>query len=140
LLRVLHPTFESASELKTWLRSEDIEAITATENWPTAETRSLWIQFQNNYAPSSDKVWKKTVIDCPVVWFAGIDKPAPNMPVRVELGEDGHLSLFSPAMEPLGHLDGLFPVISTGFIRGRSLEDAGKLRVEYFGPVDFSRT
>jgi hypothetical protein len=127
-------TFENATELARWLCSEEITVLTDNPDWPTRETRNLWLEFQQSYSPTINKIWTKQTLDCQVNWNEGIQNAAPNQPFRIEIGESDSLLVMSPAMEPLGQLVGSFTGTSIGLVRGRSLGVGDELRLEYFGP------
>lgn len=131
-------TFENAHELKAWLHSEEIVALTANTEWPTVETRNLWLEFQQGYSPASNRVWKKWVLDCPVDWNEGVLAPEVDRSFRIHRSVDGILQVLSPSMETLGQLTGTFVEIPIGLIRGKSLGTDDVLRIEYFGPLELS--
>ncbi|MFX8389443.1 hypothetical protein ABTL55_19465, partial [Acinetobacter baumannii] len=38
-------TFQTGQELRQWLNSEAVAAWSAQPNWPTAETKAMWMDF-----------------------------------------------------------------------------------------------
>jgi hypothetical protein len=45
-------TFTTASELRAWLKSPVVSAVSAQPDWPTADTRELWLDFIEGFIPA----------------------------------------------------------------------------------------
>ena len=89
-------TFATAAELRVWLRSPDVAAWSAQPNWPTAETRTMWLEFTQGFVPVDNRTWSRRDYVGAVQWF---DAPAPpGSPVGLHhkdgqplvLAPDGH--------------------------------------------------
>ena len=44
-------TFSNAFELQQWLESEAVKALSAQPDWPTPETKPMWIEFVASFVP-----------------------------------------------------------------------------------------
>ena len=67
-------TFTSGAELRAWLRSPDVAAWSAQPGWPTAETRTMWLEFTQEFAPVDNRTWARRDYLGNVQWF---EPPAP---------------------------------------------------------------
>lgn len=73
-------TFTTGAELRAWLRSPGLAAWSAQPEWPTSETRGMWLEFIQEFAPSDNRTWARRDYLGNVQWFAA---PAPpGTPVR----------------------------------------------------------
>ncbi|PNA34534.1 hypothetical protein, partial [Pseudomonas sp. MPR-AND1A] len=52
-------TFTNAAELRAWLRTPGIAAWSVQPNWPSAETRAMWLEFIQEFAPSGNRTWAR---------------------------------------------------------------------------------
>jgi hypothetical protein len=60
------PSFVTPKEMRAWVASEDIEALSEWDDWPTYETAALWKRFRQNVLsekPESwnDQTWTRTL-------------------------------------------------------------------------------
>ena len=53
----LDPVFLDNAELVRWLASNEVAALTATDEWPTAETASIWKQFRGDMLRGNTDRW-----------------------------------------------------------------------------------
>ena len=49
-------TFQTAQELRDWLGSEDLAAWSVRPDWPTAETRTMWVAFAQTFTPRANRI------------------------------------------------------------------------------------
>lgn len=50
-------TFQTAQALRHWLDSGELVAWTVQPDWPTPETRAMWIEFAQSFTPRVNRVW-----------------------------------------------------------------------------------
>jgi hypothetical protein len=131
-------TFDNAHELKAWLHSEEVVALTGIAEWPTVETRRLWLEFWRGYLPESNRVWKKQVLYSKVVWNEGVQVPLIGEALRIQDIGGGRFQVASPSLEVLGQLIGSYAGLPIGLLRGTSIGLGDVLSIEYFGPLELS--
>lgn len=83
----LNPVFVDSAGLVEWLGSNEVAALTDTDEWPTPETAEIWKQFRNDMLRSgaqkwSDREWRRNVN--PDTYESD---PAPDRPYRVEIDD-----------------------------------------------------
>lgn len=95
--------FQSAAELGSWLKSEQVEKLTAATNWPSAETSETWKAFRASYAPSGSQTWKKSSAKVDTSWHR--TQPCKGSPVHlVDDPKDARTLVLSPDLELMGTL------------------------------------
>lgn len=67
-------TFATGQELRNWLRSPEVAAFATQPDWTTLETRSLWLDFVQEFAPPADRTWSERTYLANVNWTTA---PAP---------------------------------------------------------------
>jgi hypothetical protein len=50
-------TFTTGQELRQWLNSEAVAAWSARPDWPTFETKPIWIEFAQSFTPTEKRTW-----------------------------------------------------------------------------------
>ncbi len=65
--------FTTQNELREWLQSPIVVALTAIPDWPSIETRTMWLDFARQFTPREDRIWTEREISgrCSVVWRPG---------------------------------------------------------------------
>lgn len=126
-------TFDSGQALRNWLRSPEVAAVAAQPNWPTPETRSLWLEFAQEFAPRADRTWAERTYLANVNWTTA--PPPPGSPVCLHHW-NGQPLVLSP--EGLSH--GLLPYALNearrGLLRATVAAQGGQLDLLYLGPDD----
>lgn len=51
------PRFTTPSEMRAWLASDEVAALSEWEDWPTAETAALWQRFRQNSLQDDVEAW-----------------------------------------------------------------------------------
>ena len=74
--------FSSTLELRLWLYSEQIAALTEQGNWPTLETADIWRGFRESFSPVTSHAWSEHRFTAQVAWQGG-GAPAGSQPVRL---------------------------------------------------------
>jgi hypothetical protein len=96
--------FSSAFELRVWLDSEKVVALTAQGHWPTPETANIWRTFRESFAPATSSAWSEYRFNARVFWRDG-KPPSAGQPVQVYSDpETGDPLVLSESAELLGQL------------------------------------
>ena len=127
-------TFESGQELRQWLASKDVVARSALADWPTVETKAMWIDFLQSFKRSDNRTWadrrysanRSVARRCA---SAGHSRPNPRFSGRARvLAADG---------APLGTLKGGVNPERIGLARAQVSLEAGRIDISYLRPEDF---
>ncbi|EPY8538103.1 DEAD/DEAH box helicase [Pseudomonas aeruginosa] len=126
-------TFDSSQGLRQWLRSEELIRFSGLPNWPTPETRQLWVEFVNSFEPQERQIWAHRSYRGEVTWQKA--PPRPGTPIQLhEL--NGQIQVLSCDGSPLGLLGHHINRMHKGLLRAAVGQDVGELRVSYLGPED----
>jgi len=60
-------SFTTSQELKRWLGSRTVAVWSAKPDWPTPETRQIWIEFANHYTPQQARTWAERRLSAKVI-------------------------------------------------------------------------
>ncbi|MFG6598768.1 MULTISPECIES: DEAD/DEAH box helicase [unclassified Sulfitobacter] len=126
-------TFLNSHELKGWLDSELVQALSKDENWPTSESRSLWEEFTREYIPLERSIWKSQSNIFPIELFDPEKDYLEGASVRL-LKKDEDVILLSATMSAIGRLKGSLTRAPKGVMVAKMGSDANTLIVRYFGP------
>ena len=130
-------TFQTAQELRHWLGSEELAAWSARPDWPTPETRAMWMEFAQSFTPRANRVWADRRYWAAVTWL-GVP-PAPGTPVQLHIWADQPRVLAADGV-PLGTLQAAPAPGRVGLIRAQVSQDAGRIDIVYLGPDDLVGT
>jgi superfamily II DNA/RNA helicase len=98
--------FTSATELRQWLNSDEVIALTERADWPTPETARMWSVFWNSFSPRATSVWSERNYSVPVVWSVGFDPPQSGQAVRIHSDpESGDALVLSASAMRLGRVE-----------------------------------
>jgi hypothetical protein len=98
--------FTSAAELRQWLNSDVVIALTELGDWPTPETARMWSAFWNNFTPRATSVWSERTYSVPASWSVGSDPPPSGQAVRIHSDPDsGDALVLSANTTRLGRLE-----------------------------------
>ena len=125
--------FQTANDLRHWLRSEDIAEWSIRPDWPTPETRPMWVEFAHSFPPRASQVWSEHRYWSGVTWI-GVPPP-PETPVQLHNWADQPFVLATDG-EPLGTLHANPSPKRAGLIRAHVSHDPGSIGIVYFGPDD----
>lgn len=50
--------FANSAEMREWIMTKEVEALSAQDDWPTADTAALWRRFRNEVTGTSAPAWK----------------------------------------------------------------------------------
>ncbi|MFM0227612.1 DEAD/DEAH box helicase [Paraburkholderia dipogonis] len=127
-------TFQTAHELRHWLKSEALAAWRERPDWPTPETRKMWTEFAQSFIPQTNRVWADRRYWAGVQWL-GAPLP-PGTPVQVHHW-NGQLSVLAADGTPVGTLLHALNPRRAGLLLAQVAQDIGRLDLRYLGPDDF---
>lgn len=126
-------TFQNSQELKAWLDSDLVQALNEDENWPTPESRKLWIEFTREYIPPERSIWKTQDVAVSIELFDPENDFFEGANVRL-LKKGEEVILFSASTTVIGRLRGNLASTPRGVIIAKMSEDPDILNVRYIGP------
>ena len=127
-------SFTSGAELRAWLKTDDVRSWTATQDWPTAATKPIWLEWVFGFVPPDSRTWSDRRFHAPVKWEI-LPPPPPGTPVRVHhLG--GHPLILSASGERLGRLVAPLNPSRSGLARITVATEPMRLDLSYLGPDD----
>jgi superfamily II DNA/RNA helicase len=125
--------FSNVFELRQWLDSEDINALTDLGDWPTSETAPIWRAFKAAFSPAATALWNKYEREMPATWLS--EPPEAGSPVRI-YDRPGETAVLSPSCEWIGTLDVNLNEHRQGLVRAAISADQTSVLVSYIGPHD----
>lgn len=128
-------TFRTGQELRHWLNSEAVQAWSAQPDWPTAETKAMWIDFIQSLTPRDNRTWADRRYWANVTWLNA--PPPPGTPVQVHHWA-GQPRVLSADGTPLGTVQSALNPGRAGLLRAEVAQDVGKIDIVYLGPADLS--
>ena len=129
-------TFQTGQELRQWLLSEPVSACSSLPDWPTAETKAIWIEFVQGFVPHDNQTWTGRQYWSTVVWLSA--PPPPNTLVQIH-NWAGQARVLSADGTPLGTVQAPLNISRSGLIRAKVAQDVNKIEMEYLGPEDLIR-
>ncbi len=128
-------TFTTAQELRRWLNSEAVAARSAQLDWPTLETKPIWIEFAKSFAPTEKRTWADRRYRANVAWLGA--PPPPGTVVQIYQWAD-QPRLLSADGTPLGTFQAGLNPLRAGLLRAQVAQDVSKIDIAYLGPDDLS--
>jgi hypothetical protein len=126
--------FESGGQLRAWLSSEEITALTDAGDWPTAETSEMWRTFRASFVPTAQAVWTERQYLAQVHWGGGA-APVHGVPVHIRPAPDGLPFVLAPDGGMLGRMNATLNPRNIGLLSASVSADA-QLLLNYIGPDD----
>ncbi|QNH21159.1 DEAD/DEAH box helicase [Xanthomonas sp. GW] len=127
-------TFQTAHELRRWLDSEALAAWRKRSDWPTPETREMWMEFAQSFIPQANRVWADRRYWAGVQWL-GVPLP-PSTPVQIHHW-NGQFSVLAVDGTRVGTLLHALNPRRAGLLLAQVAHDIGRLDLSYLGPDDF---
>lgn len=125
-------TFETASEMRAWLRSDLVKGLSEGANWPSTETADLWSDFVASFRGGRQAAWSRHTGTLPVRWSTP-KEPVPGEAVRIERSKRT-ISVLAPDFRILGDIPIPMKGFNSGVFRATVAADNRKLDVVYLGP------
>ena len=130
-------TLQTGQELRQWLNSEAVAAWSAQPNWPTAETKAMWMDFAQSFTPRETRTWADRRYWANVAWLGA--PPSPGTPVQIHHWA-GQPRVLSTDGTPLGTVRAALNPGRAGLLRAQVAQDVGRIDITYVGPADLSGT
>lgn len=129
--------FTTGAELRAWLRSPELSAWSAQPAWPSPETRTLWLEFIQEFVPTENQTWNRRNYLANVQWFAA---PAPpGTPVGL-YHWNGQPLVLMPDGRPIGLLQHSLNQNRRGLVLAKIAQNVTQLDLVYLGPDDLWMT
>ncbi|HNH18073.1 DEAD/DEAH box helicase, partial [Zoogloea sp.] len=128
-------TIRTGQELRQWLNSQAVAALSAQPDWPTAETKVMWTEFVQSFIPRENKTWADRRYRANVAWL-GVPPP-PDTPVQIHEWA-GQPRVLSVDGAPLGTVQAALNHARAGLVRAQVAQDLSKIDITYLGPDDLS--
>lgn len=128
-------TFTTGQELRQWLNSEPVTACSALPDWPTLETRPIWVEFAQSFTPTESRIWSDRRYWAAVNW-RGIPPPS-GTPVQVH-DWGGQPLVLSADGAPLGTVQAALNPNRIGLLRATVSTDPSRIEIVYLGPADIN--
>ena len=126
-------TFTNGQELRAWLRSAEVVAWSGRPDWPTPETRAMWLEFTQDFAPRDNRTWSERRYHGNAQWYGA--PPPPGAPLALHHWNGQPLVLSADGL-PVGRL--LHPLNANrrGLVRATATGAPGRVDLSYLGPDD----
>jgi hypothetical protein len=128
-------TFTTGQELRQWLNSEAVAAWSAQPNWPTLETKPIWIEFAQSFTPTEKRTWADRRYWANVAWLGAAPPPGTVVQVHQWAAQP---RLLSADGTPLGTVQAALNPLRAGLLRAQVAKDVSKIDIAYLGPDDLS--
>jgi superfamily II DNA/RNA helicase len=128
-------TLATGKELRQWLNTDVVAAWSAQADWPTRETRPMWMEFVQSFTPSEKYTWAARHYWANITWLAA--PPPPGTVVQIHQWADRSWVL-SPDGTPLGTVQVALNSHRSGLLRAQVARDVSKIDVLYLGPDDLA--
>jgi superfamily II DNA/RNA helicase len=126
-------TFVTGQGLRAWLLSEAVLVLSLQADWPTPDTRPIWTDFVQSFAPRENLAWSDRRYWANVDWL-GL-APPPGTPVQIYHYAE-QACVLSAEGATLGTVRGAISPRRAGLIRAQVAQDAGRIDITYLGPAD----
>lgn len=126
-------TFTTGQELRAWLQSPEVAAMAQQPDWPSQNTRALWLEFAESFVPRNDHVWSERRYRADVEWRGA---PAPPGAAVTLHHWNGHPHVLSTDGLTWGVLRHPLNPGRHGLARVKSAPGGGHLDISYLGPND----
>ncbi|MGB7244697.1 MAG: DEAD/DEAH box helicase [Sulfitobacter sp.] len=128
-------TYQTGQELRQWLDSEPIMAWSTLPDWPTLETRSMWVEFAHSFSTNEKLVWADRRYWVGVEWSS----PPPVSGTPVQIYEwAGRPHVFSTDGMPLGLVQAALNPARIGLLCAEVAPDGNRVDIKYIGPTDLA--
>ena len=127
-------TFSNAFELQQWLASNAVKALAARPDWPTVETKAMWMAFLESFVRQALSTWKDHRYWAGVKWYTAVPPP-PGTPVRLH-HIDGRPFVTTADGSLIGEANMPLNPSRRGLVRSAVSAEPGRIDLSYLGPDD----
>ena len=127
--------FDTAGQLRAWLRREPITSLSQRGDWPTPETASLWAEFMSSFQAGRGNPWRSEVMNAKAIWHSDI--PKAGQPVRI-LALDGRTVIMLPDYTEIGVCDSAIDGSATNLFSATVAKNRTELEITSMGPIPMS--
>ena len=128
-------SFATLAELREWIATPTVEALSSDSDWPTVETHAQWIDFMASLKPQKRQRWRRQMGVIEVEWDDGIGPYAPT-PLQMAQDEDGDLVVLDAMFERCGAIITDIEPSPTGLFLLTASDTADQADYVYYGPED----
>lgn len=126
--------FADSAGLREWLVSDEVDAFSAEDDWPTAETAALWRRFRNEVTGASAPTWRARNYARALDLKPGQSRP-PNGDYRVELDRATDRAwIVSADFRRLARLRRTVRDNELALYRARFVDGDNRAQIERLGP------
>lgn len=130
--------FHDFRGLRKWLNSKCVVDRQRDEDWPTAETGSLWRAFVQSFETTTTKKWSVQTLEFNAQWEA--EPPRAGTHVRMLHDESrGETVIRTVDFDRLGTVVPPFAVQPAGVLVAAVTSAPDRIAAEYLGPFDLAR-
>jgi hypothetical protein len=122
-------SFSNRTEMEIWLSSDDMQAVSSDERFPTTDSRWAWVLFLSEESRRRPEGWKVRTKTVDVSWVQ--PRPPDGTPVRLVQTADG-IAVESSAFEHQGWVWSNFRIPPVGSLRATVMGE--EVVANYFGP------
>lgn len=125
--------FTTGRDLRHWLNSDAVAAWSALSDWPTLETRRMWMEFIQSFILTENRTWADRRYRASVAWLGAPPPPGTTVQVHQLAAQPRVLSTNGT---PMGTVQGELNPRRTGLLRAQVAEDVSQIDITYLGPDD----
>jgi hypothetical protein len=125
-------TFTSGEELRAWLKTPELAQWSAEPNWPTAETKAIWLNFLYGFVPLDSRTWSEQRFWANADWTM---PPLPGEPLRAH-HVDGQPAILSATGDRIGTMLAPLNPERVGLTHLTAAVETGRIDISYLGPSD----
>lgn len=134
-IKSTNPTFSTFSSMREWLESEQIQELSATVEWPTKETASLWNRFRTQTLSASLGRWEPHTMKLGLNNNPKLTGKVGEL-FRAEINENsGALSILTPDFQVVARLSEPIGHSIESILTARIGETSTEIEVERLGPL-----
>jgi superfamily II DNA/RNA helicase len=125
--------FRTRREMREWLRSPVVAVLSVQPNWPTPETKKMWLDFSQQFIRHDSRIWAERNYRANVQWYAVPAPPGAPLNLYHSKGQPVVLSADGVALGVLNH-----PLNPNrrGLVCATASLQAGEVNLRYLGPND----
>jgi hypothetical protein len=125
----LDPAFLDVTELRAWLNSDEVNALSQRADWPTVDTKSLWNRFREGMIQGRDISWSYQHHDISVI----TKEPITGNVFRVENQDPAEARVLTGDFRDIGTIKEKISLPDQGLAYGQLLDD-GRAVLVTIGP------